>query len=386
MDDLVRQTNALDEANRAKTRFLAAASHDLRQPMQAVVLLVESLQERIREPEHQRIVESIRTSVVSMSALLNAILDVSKFDAGTVKVERSHFPVSQVLERLSSEFSLQARQKGLALRVRPSNAVVETDPILLYRILANFCNNALRYTPHGGILVAARRRGRDVTIEVWDTGIGIPHDQHRDIFREFHQLANPQRDRTQGLGLGLAIVERTANLLGHAIGCARARTGDRSFPSPSRGAIPPGCAYWKLPARGARRLHRAGDRGRGRDPGGDVDPARGLGSAAARGPRRRRGRCVAGGGPGRARCRDRGLPPSRRGNRHRAAAALPAGAPRRGGILVTGDIGADVLREAQAAGLEVLHKPVRPARLRSLLGVMRRRKSAALAAASTQAP
>ena len=386
MDDLVRQTNALDEANRAKTRFLAAASHDLRQPMQAVVLLVESLQERIREPEHQRIVESIRTSVVSMSALLNAILDVSKFDAGTVKVERSHFPVSQVLERLSSEFSLQARQKGLALRVRPSNAVVETDPILLYRILANFCNNALRYTPHGGILVAARRRGRDVTIEVWDTGIGIPHDQHRDIFREFHQLANPQRDRTQGLGLGLAIVERTANLLGHAIrvrsredrGSVFSVTVPRGDPArvrileAARTEALDGCTVLVIEDEGEIRaamsilLEGWGARPLVARDGVEADA---LLAATPVAPD------VA--------IVDYRLPGAETGiallQRFRQAH------PGAGGILVTGDIGADVLREAQAAGLEVLHKPVRPARLRSLLGVMRRRKSAALAAASTQA-
>ncbi|HEY2629287.1 MAG TPA: hybrid sensor histidine kinase/response regulator, partial [Usitatibacter sp.] len=222
--DMHVQKDALAEANRAKTRFLAAASHDLRQPMQAVVLLVESLQERVHEPGVRRIVESIRTSVVAMSALLNELLDISRFDAGTVKPQRSAFPVMQVLDRARSSFAHSASQKGLALRVRRCSAVIDTDSILLYRILVNLLNNALRYTQKGGVVVGCRRRKEGLLIEVWDTGIGIPEDKYDDIFREFHQLANPQRDREQGLGLGLAIVERTGRLLGHPVH-VRSRVG-----------------------------------------------------------------------------------------------------------------------------------------------------------------
>jgi signal transduction histidine kinase len=228
LHDLIAQKDELDKANRAKTHFLAAASHDLRQPMQAVVLLVESLQERIREPGTRRLVESIRSSVVSMAALLNAILDVSRFDAGTVKPEVTHFPVAQVLDRLRGAFAGQAAQKGLALRVRTSSALVHTDAILLYRILANIANNALRYTLHGRVLIGCRRRPEGLAIEVWDSGPGIPEENLEDIFREFYQLGNPQRDREQGLGLGLAIVERTARLLGHQLD-VRSRLGHGSM-------------------------------------------------------------------------------------------------------------------------------------------------------------
>ena len=376
MENLTSQADALDEANRAKTRFLAAASHDLRQPMQAVVLLVESLQERIREPEQRRIVDSIRTSVASMSALLNAILDVSKFDAGTVKVERSHFPVAQVLERLASEFASPANRKALAFRVRPSNAIVETDPILLYRILANFCNNALRYTPHGGILVAARRRGREVAIEVWDTGMGIPDDQHREIFREFHQLANPQRDRSQGLGLGLAIVERTAKLLGHTVS-VRSREDHGSVFSVR---VPRGDPAKVRIVEAARTDALDGctvlvieDEAEIRSAMSILLEGWGVRAVAARDGTE--ADALLAGIPV---APDVAIVDYRLPGAETGIALLQRFKrthPGSGGILVTGDIGAEVLREAQAAGLEVLHKPVRPARLRSLLGVMRRRKS-----------
>jgi hypothetical protein len=374
MEDLVRQTQALDEANHAKTRFLAAASHDLRQPMQAVVLLVESLQERIREPEHKRIAESIRTSVVSMSALLNAILDVSKFDAGTVKVERSHFPVSQVLERLASEFALRARQKGLAFRVRASTAVVETDPILLYRILANFCNNALQYTPTGGILVGCRTRGRNIAIEVWDTGIGIPADQHREIFREFHQLANPHRDRGQGLGLGLAIVERTAKLLelplavrsredlGSVFSISVPRGDPRQvrIVEAARAEALDGCTVLVIEDESEIRaamhvlLEGWGARVIAAATAADAD------AELAKLPVAPHVALV-----------DYRLPGNENGVR--ILERLRERYPDSGGILITGDIGPEVLREAQAAGFEILHKPIRPARLRSLLGALWRR-------------
>jgi len=385
-EELVRQKDELDRANAAKTRFLAAASHDLRQPMQAIGLLVEALQERVEEAGTRRIVESIRSSVVAMSSLLNEILDISRLDAGTVRPRSTAFPVARILDRLRGPYSYAATQKYLTFRVRPCHAVVHTDEVLLYRILANFCNNALRYTPHGGILVAARRRGRDVAIEVWDTGIGIPHDQHRDIFREFHQLANPQRDRTQGLGLGLAIVERTANLLGHAIrvrsredrGSVFSVTVPRGDPArvrileAARTEALDGCTVLVIEDEAEIRaamsilLEGWGARPLVARDGVEADA---LLAATPVAPD------VA--------IVDYRLPGAETGiallQRFRQAH------PGAGGILVTGDIGADVLREAQAAGLEVLHKPVRPARLRSLLGVMRRRKSAALAAASTQA-
>ena len=386
MQDLLNKTAALDEANRAKTRFLAAASHDLRQPMQAVVLLVESLQERIAEPGHRRIVESIRTSVVSMATLLNAILDVSKFDAGTVKPDRSHFRLSQVLDRLANEFAPQARQKGLTFRVRPSDAMVETDPILLYRILANLCNNALRYTNAGGILVGCRRRGRGVAVEVWDTGIGIPAGQHAEIFREFHQLANPQRDRGQGLGLGLAIVERTAKLLDHPLGL-RSREGSGSVFSitvprgdparvrvaePTRAEALEGCTVLvvddEAEVRSAMSLLLDGW---------------GVKVLAAASGTEADAILAASGMAPHVGLVDYRLPGEENGVQ--VLERLRVRYPEFDGILVTGDIAPAILREARDARFEILHKPLRPARLRSLLGAMWRRQVTG-ARAATPAP
>ncbi|HET6265486.1 MAG TPA: hybrid sensor histidine kinase/response regulator [Usitatibacter sp.] len=375
MQDLLDKTAALDEANRAKTRFLAAASHDLRQPMQAVVLLVESLQERISEPAHRRIVESIRTSVVSMATLLNAILDVSKFDAGTVKPDRAHFRLSQVLDRLANEFTPQARQKGLTLRVRPSDVMVETDPVLLYRILANLCNNALRYTHAGGILVGCRRRGRSVSVEVWDTGIGIPADQHAEIFREFHQLANPQRERGQGLGLGLAIVQRTAKLLDHPLGL-RSREGSGSVFSIT---LPRGDPTRVRVAEPARAEALEGSTVLVVDDEAEVRAAMSLllegwgvkVLAAANGTEADAILAASGMAPDMALV-DYRLPGEENGVQ--LLARLRGRYPRSDGILVTGDIAPEVLREARDAGFEILHKPLRPARLRSLLGAMWRRQ------------
>ena len=387
LEDLIRQSNALDEANQAKTRFLAAASHDLRQPMQAVVLLVESLQERIREAEHRRIVESIRTSVVSMSALLNAILDVSKFDAGAVKVERSHFKASQVLERLANEFGPAARQKGLVLRVRPSNAVLETDPILLYRILANLCNNAIRYTHTGGVLVACRRRGRDYTVEVWDTGIGIPDDQHREIFREFHQLSNPQRDRDQGLGLGLAIVERTAKLL--------------ELPLTMRSREDAGSVFAIRVPRGDPRQVRVTEASRTEPLDGcnllviedeaEIRAAmvlllEGWGARVIAAPNAAEADTLVAtlGIVPHVALVDYRLPGLDNGVR--VLERLRQQYPGSGGILITGDIGPEVLRQAQDGGFEILHKPLRPARLRSLLGALWRREASPRRAQVASAP
>ena len=227
VEELRRQKEDLDRANSAKTRFLAAASHDLRQPMQAIALLAESLDERVRDTATRRIVDSMRNSVAAMSSLLNTILDISRLDAGTTKAQTAVFPISRVLDRLRSSFAERAALKGLVLRVRPSAEFVETDEILLYRIVANLTENAVRYTSSGGILVACRRRGDSVSLGVWDSGIGIPEDKLGEIFLEFHQLGNPQRDREQGLGLGLAIVDRTARLLGLKV-TVRSRIGKGS--------------------------------------------------------------------------------------------------------------------------------------------------------------
>ena len=390
LQDITRQKEALDKANAAKTHFLAAASHDLRQPMQAVVLLVESLQERVTEPDTRRIVKSIRSSVTSMAALLNAILDVSRFEAGTVRPERSDFRVGNVLDRLRSSYAQQAADKGLDLRVARSSAVVETDPILLFRILANITNNALRYTDRGKVLIGCRRRGASIAIEVWDTGPGIPEDQLKDIFREFYQLENPHRDREQGMGLGLAIVERTARLLEHPIE-VRSRVGRGSMFSvlvrsgdPARidTADKSRRPDW-APLHGCTVLVVEDEK--------EVRAAMGIlleswgctvmsaASGAEILPLLRANAAVPD-----VVLADYRLPGEANGiDVIRTVQALHS---RADGILISGDIAPEILKKAQDAGLKLLHKPLRPARLRSLLGSVWRERSAANAGASAPEP
>jgi PAS domain S-box-containing protein len=205
-------------ANYAKTRFLATASHDLRQPMHALGLFVGELQSKISTPEQQKVAVKIEESVDALSKLLDALLDISKLDAGVVMVNIKAFSIDALLTRLAAEYTPLAQSKGISFRLVPSSAYVSSDPILLERILINLISNAIRYTPVGGrILVGCRMRGDRLRIEVRDNGIGIPAKDQSKIFHEFIQLANPERDRGKGLGLGLAIVERTAKLLNHHI-------------------------------------------------------------------------------------------------------------------------------------------------------------------------
>jgi signal transduction histidine kinase/CheY-like chemotaxis protein len=209
------RTHQLELANLAKSRFLAAASHDLRQPVHALGLFVEQLHGHMKSAEGGRLVKRIDASVAAMNELFNALLDISRLDAGVLGTEIAEFPVAQVLKRIESTFAGAASEKELSLRVVPSSAWVRSDPILLERILLNLVSNAIRYTAVGGVVVGCRRRGESVRVEVWDTGIGIPEDQQRNIFGEFYRLAG--RNTHGGLGLGLAIVDRLCGLLGHPL-------------------------------------------------------------------------------------------------------------------------------------------------------------------------
>jgi signal transduction histidine kinase/CheY-like chemotaxis protein len=211
------RTAQLELADQAKSRFLAAASHDLRQPLQALGLFVAQLHARMDTTERRRVIGRIDAALAAMNELFNALLDVSKIDAGGLTPELSEFPIARLLKRIESTFAEAARKKELSLRVLPSGAWVCTDFILLERILFNLVSNAIRYTSHGGIMVGCRRRGGELRIEVWDTGVGIPPDQHRNIFGEFYRLGERDRDQHAGLGLGLAIVDRMCRLLGHPI-------------------------------------------------------------------------------------------------------------------------------------------------------------------------
>jgi two-component system, sensor histidine kinase len=212
--EAAEQQRALaEQANLAKSRFLASASHDLRQPVHALGLFVGALRGRPLDAEAQRLVEHIDGSVTAMDGLFAALLDISRLDAGVTQPRLAAVPVGPLLERICRDHQAEAASKGVRLDLRPCRAVVHTDPVLLGRILRNLVANAVRHTERGRILIAGRRRGSRLSLEVWDTGPGIPQAEQQNVFQEFYQLGNPERDRTRGLGLGLAIVKRLANLL-----------------------------------------------------------------------------------------------------------------------------------------------------------------------------
>jgi signal transduction histidine kinase/CheY-like chemotaxis protein len=214
---IAERTEQLAAANQAKTRFLAAASHDLRQPMHALALTVGELRETARAPELAALARRIDRSVAALEDLLDALLDISKLDAGAIAAAKQTFPLQPVLERLADELGPAAEEKGLRFRVAPTSLWTESDPTLLGRILLNLVANAVRYTREGGVVVGCRRHRGQAEIVVADSGIGIAAADQARIFGEFYQAGSPQRDRAQGLGLGLAIVDRVARLLGHAI-------------------------------------------------------------------------------------------------------------------------------------------------------------------------
>jgi signal transduction histidine kinase len=214
---LAEQVAIAQRASEEKSRFFASASHDLRQPLHAIALFGAVLDKDLQgTPQHtnaQRLMRAVETLGLS----LDTMLDVSRLDAGVIAPEPRAFPVNTLFQSLYVVFSKQAEAKGLHLRLRASPLTIRSDPDLLQRLLGNIIENAIKYTNRGGIFVVARSRDTSVWLECYDSGIGIPADQLPRIFDEFYQVGNPARDRTRGLGIGLAIVRRLADLLGHSI-------------------------------------------------------------------------------------------------------------------------------------------------------------------------
>jgi Na+/proline symporter/signal transduction histidine kinase/CheY-like chemotaxis protein len=210
--ELERAKAEADDANVSKTRFVAAASHDILQPLNAARLYVTSLSERQRKGEDAGLVQNIDASLEAVEEIFAALLDISRLDTGAMKPEKTDFRVDDLLARLDVEFAPLARAKGLDLRFMPCSLTVRSDRRLLRRLLQNFVSNAIKYTPSGGVLVGCRRRGGKLRIDVYDTGIGIPHGKRRAVFKEFHRLDQGARV-ARGLGLGLSIVERIARVL-----------------------------------------------------------------------------------------------------------------------------------------------------------------------------
>ena len=218
VDDLRLQKEAAEQANVAKSKFLAAASHDLRQPLHALSLFASALSERIRYPEVRKIVDNIMSSVAALESLFNSLLDISKLDAGALQPQWHNVRLQRILDRLENDYRPQASDKGLILSITAAGDLcVRSDPALLERMLRNLMTNAIRYTAHGGVELTLDTAPERVRIAVRDTGIGIAPQDLDQIFAEYVQLQNPERDRSKGLGLGLAIVKRLADMLDHPV-------------------------------------------------------------------------------------------------------------------------------------------------------------------------
>jgi two-component system CheB/CheR fusion protein len=206
-----------DSANVAKSRFLAAASHDLRQPLQTLVLLQELLAKVAVGKKAKKLIGRLDQTLGGMSGMLNALLDINQIEAGTVRAELETFRIDAVLDRVTAELAYQAEAQRIALHVLPCTLSVCSDPRLLEQMIRNLLSNALKYTKRGRVLLGCRRRNGHLSVQIWDTGVGIPQGQLQDIFEEYHQLDNSARDRNLGLGLGLSIVKRLGILLDHPV-------------------------------------------------------------------------------------------------------------------------------------------------------------------------
>ncbi|MBI5110318.1 MAG: response regulator [Rhodocyclales bacterium] len=373
--ELTVQRDVAEQAYRSKARFLAAASHDLRQPMQALAIFHELLAHETQTARGAELLASARASAEAMATLLAALLDVSKLDANVVSVDCRAFPLQTLLDEMAREFAPIAAQKGIALRVRPSAAIVHSDPALLGQVLRNLLSNAIRYTPAGRVLLACRQRGGGLRIGVFDTGIGIAADQHTAIFGEFYQIGNEARDRRQGIGLGLAIVERVTRLLDHALDLRSVPGRGSCFsvsvplaqmawpPEPTTADVAPvpsaisldGCRVLVVEDEAAI---RGGLQTLLQDWGCEVSTAGSMAEALTVD--------IALHGTLDAVVCDVGLPGP--GNGIDTIAALRARHdPDLPALLVTGDTSQAALRAAHEAGLVVLHKPIKPARLRAAL-------------------
>jgi signal transduction histidine kinase len=364
------RTHQLQVANLAKSRFLAAASHDLRQPLHALNLFVAQLRNETDQAERERVTGRIDLAVGNMNELFNALLDISRLDAGALNATVSDFPVNNLLKLIEATFTAAAKEKGLVLRVVPSSAWIRSDAILLERVLLNLVSNAIRYTHKGGIVLGCRHVGDRLRIDVCDSGIGIPEDQQRNIFGEFYQIATPQQAQRDGLGLGLAIVERLCALLQHPVGVASAPGKGSRFhvtvsvvterPAPEP---PVAAAAVADPLRGKLivvvdndALVLEGTGGLLRSWGCRVITVMSYRDALEKLDGNRPDLIIS----------DFHLQDGQTGIEVIAGLRGALGAPV-AAFLISGDIQPDRLREAQANGLHLLHKPIAPMTLRTMM-------------------
>jgi len=361
-----------EQANLAKSKFLAAASHDLRQPIHAQGLFLEVLAGTRLTTHQADVLASARSASRASGEMLNTLLDFSRIEAGVVKASAKPFALQALLHKIENDLAPLADAKRLFYRSPDTGAVVHSDPALVEMILRNLVSNAIRYTERGGVLIACRRRGAGLAVEVRDTGIGIAPEHQQEVFREFHQLGNPERDHRKGLGLGLAIAQGLANALGHALTLSsRPGRGSifRLMLPLTRAAVAPDdpvSTAGAVDLRGTRMLVIDDDeavrsgmahllRGWGClcDTAGSLDEALALARELA---------------PGVV-ISDYRLREQRTGAEAIAAlrAQLASEVP---ALMITADTAPERLREAMASGVPLLHKPVAPDQLHSALAAL----------------
>jgi len=384
VEDLTAQKAIAEQASLAKSRFLASASHDLRQPVHALGMFVGALRGLKLPARARTLIDHVDASVGAMDGLFMSLLDISRLDAGVVEAAPVPIALQPLIARIGRDLAGEAAAKGLSLTFVPTTLAAVSDPVHLERILRNLIGNAVRYTPCGGVLVGARRVGpkdggqAGVRLEVWDTGPGIAEADREAVFEEFYQLSNPDRDRTKGLGLGLPIVRRLVMILGHDLalqsrpgrGTVFRLTLERAEPPPERRRVPRTAGFDHAPAgvvlvvddEAAIRIGMAellSGWGHTVMAAADADEALGLARKTGQAPDlivsdyRLRG--------------EDGIAVIRRLNA--AFGETPA-------ILLTGDTAPERLREAEASGYPLLHKPVAHGRLRAAVtNLLRRREN-----------
>lgn len=370
-----------EELSRSKSRFLTSASHDLRQPAHALGMFVARMAELPHDEQTKHLVASMDAAVRAMQDMLDGFFDISRLDSEQTHVSLAAFPIQGILEKLRDSVGRAANDKGLRLRLRPSEHWVESDPGLLLRILLNLVNNAVRYTQQGTILVACRTTndGTRLRIEVRDSGVGIPARHHEDIFQEFFQVDNPERDRSKGLGVGLSIVDRACRLLNHPLSMRSAPGAGTciTVTVPLASALP-GPAQLDSNELGAQtsfdglRVLLIEDDALGRDGLASLLASWGCRVMTADGAQAACDQCQQDHAP------DIVISDFRLGggiNGIQAISSLNAVVGRPvAACLISGDTDVNVREQAKVAGLTLLQKPVRPAKLRSLIQHLVRNK------------
>jgi signal transduction histidine kinase/CheY-like chemotaxis protein len=376
------RTRQLELANSAKSRFLAVASHDLRQPLHALGLFVAQLRTATTAAERQQIIARVDTAVAMMNELFKALLDITRIDAGALTPNIAELPVAMLFERVQTTFAGAAKEAGLDFRVVPTDACIRSDFVLLEQVLLNLVSNAVRYAARGGILIGARKRGRHLRIEIWDTGPGIPDDQREKIFSEFYRGADPQHDR-RGLGLGLAIVDRLCRLLHHSIELSsEVGRGSRfsvivPMVAATPRAIEPSAPVVSILNLAAEKLIVViDDDALALEGMGGLLRSWGCNVVAARSAAEALRDLASGERPPNLVISDFHLSGQRTGidaiEQLRAAFGVPIPA-----FLVSGDISPSLLHEAQCSGHHLLHKPVDPMPLRAMLNRLLKKRDAA---------